>query len=359
MKKLVLILLFLPMIGFGQIMGLEYYLPGGNGGLSANIIAADYIPLVNHEYTDLPDSLYGNTYTVNAGLPTFASGHYYYHPGTEIGSELTINGLPYFQAFGMGILDNNLPFIWDWYWISDSAISAGVDTFLYDLNNNVISSIQHRTLTWNSMPPQVMNESHNITDYIYDQDNKLIQIDFIQDITAIGGMSYNLSETNYLFYDGSGRLMRVELPFNSELIYHYGNNGVSSVVLYQANNFIDTVSICDYDANGLISEFINKDYTLDPISYFRTLKYNINHDFNGRYIYRSHELWNSFSNNWDMQNEWYYLYNNQTAIKDVVNLNKKLLKAIDGSGRDIKPKSNSPVFYIYDNGTVEKRIVIE
>ena len=60
-----------------------------------------------------------------------------------------------------------------------------------------------------------------------------------------------------------------------------------------------------------------------------------------------------------MQNEWYYLYNNQTAIKDAVNLNKKLLKAIDGLGRDIKPKSNSPVFYIYDNGTVEKRIVIE
>ena len=359
MKKLLLILFFLPMIGFGQIMGLEYYLPGGNAALSGNIIAADYIPLVDHEYTDFPDSLYGNTYTLNNGLPTFASGHYYYHPATEIGRELIINGLPYFQVFGSGVLNNNLPFIWDWYSIIDSATNAGVDTFLYDVNNNVIRNIMHSTFTFNSIPPQVMLEQHNITEYIYDTNNKIIQIDFTQKVTYTGQAPYILSETNHLFYDGSGRLIKVELPFNSELIYNYGNNGVSSVSLYQSNNFIDTVNICTYDANGIISEFINKEYLLVDLMHVSDLKYNINHDTNGRYIYRSHELWDSVLNNWDMQNEWYFLYNNQTAINDVLNLAKTLLKVTDLLGRETKPKANTPLFYIYDDGTVEKRIVIE
>jgi len=36
--------------------------------------------------------------------------------------------------------------------------------------------------------------------------------------------------------------------------------------------------------------------------------------------------------------------------------NKKLLRTIDVLGRETK---NSPLFYIYDDGTVEKKIVIE
>ena len=37
----------------------------------------------------------------------------------------------------------------------------------------------------------------------------------------------------------------------------------------------------------------------------------------------------------------------------------KLLKIVDILGRETKGKTNEPLFYIYDNGTVEKRIVIE
>jgi len=39
--------------------------------------------------------------------------------------------------------------------------------------------------------------------------------------------------------------------------------------------------------------------------------------------------------------------------------NRKLEKIVDVLGRETKPKSNTPLFYIYDNGTVEKRIIIE
>jgi len=41
------------------------------------------------------------------------------------------------------------------------------------------------------------------------------------------------------------------------------------------------------------------------------------------------------------------------------NNNKKILSIIDILGRQSKGLKNQPLFYIYDDGTVEKRIVIE
>tara|TARA_B110000908_G_C10186566_1_gene418275 strand:- start:32 stop:1357 length:1326 start_codon:yes stop_codon:yes gene_type:complete len=40
-------------------------------------------------------------------------------------------------------------------------------------------------------------------------------------------------------------------------------------------------------------------------------------------------------------------------------LNKGILKVVDVLGRETNPKSNTPIFYIYDDGTVEKKIIIE
>jgi plastocyanin len=47
-----------------------------------------------------------------------------------------------------------------------------------------------------------------------------------------------------------------------------------------------------------------------------------------------------------------------TAIKDH-STNKVLLKVTDLLGRETKGTKNEPLFYIYDDGTVEKRINIE
>jgi hypothetical protein len=52
-----------------------------------------------------------------------------------------------------------------------------------------------------------------------------------------------------------------------------------------------------------------------------------------------------------------------TAIQDELlihfNTNRKLLKLVDILGREITPKPNHPFFIIYDDGTVEKRIILE
>ncbi len=39
-------------------------------------------------------------------------------------------------------------------------------------------------------------------------------------------------------------------------------------------------------------------------------------------------------------------------------IKSKLLKIVDVLGRESKPKKNTPLFYIYDDGTVEKKIII-
>ena len=44
---------------------------------------------------------------------------------------------------------------------------------------------------------------------------------------------------------------------------------------------------------------------------------------------------------------------------EIETLNGKLLKVVDVSGRKTKPKKNTHLFYIYENGTVEKKIMIE
>ena len=49
---------------------------------------------------------------------------------------------------------------------------------------------------------------------------------------------------------------------------------------------------------------------------------------------------------------------NSTSIVDYNNTNKILLKTIDVFGRETKG-TNQPLFYIYDDGTVEKKIVVE
>ena len=49
---------------------------------------------------------------------------------------------------------------------------------------------------------------------------------------------------------------------------------------------------------------------------------------------------------------------NTTSISEI-NTDKKLLNIIDVLGRTTTAKNNNPLFYIYDDGTVEKKIVVE
>ena len=71
----------------------------------------------------------------------------------------------------------------------------------------------------------------------------------------------------------------------------------------------------------------------------------------------------------------YFVYLNESLVTDTCILtynsipasigdinessNKKLISIIDFVGREVKAIKNQPLFYIYDDGTVEKKIIIE
>ena len=63
---------------------------------------------------------------------------------------------------------------------------------------------------------------------------------------------------------------------------------------------------------------------------------------------------------------WTFIYNNpgvdlntQTGIDNFSVENKRLIKVVDFLGRVNRGDKNKPLLYIYDDGTVEKKIIIE
>ena len=49
-----------------------------------------------------------------------------------------------------------------------------------------------------------------------------------------------------------------------------------------------------------------------------------------------------------------------TVIPDInVSRNIELIRIVDVLGKEAKGKKNQPLFYIYDDGTVEKRITVQ
>ena len=63
-------------------------------------------------------------------------------------------------------------------------------------------------------------------------------------------------------------------------------------------------------------------------------------------------VWNVASGTWAKMGS-------VTFIGEINTSNKKLIKVVDVLGRETKGTKNEPLFYIYDEGTVEKRIIIE
>ena len=52
--------------------------------------------------------------------------------------------------------------------------------------------------------------------------------------------------------------------------------------------------------------------------------------------------------------------NSPTSLKDnLCEIRNPLIKIVDLLGRETKETGNQPLFYIYDDGTVEKKIIIE
>ncbi|MBC8266245.1 MAG: hypothetical protein H8E84_04705 [Flavobacteriales bacterium] len=70
-------------------------------------------------------------------------------------------------------------------------------------------------------------------------------------------------------------------------------------------------------------------------------------------ISASIEIWRFFSK-YDING----LINPATSVIEIEKTNRQLLKVVDVLGRECLPKKNATLFYIFDDGTVEKKLII-
>ena len=342
MKKLLLILLCLPIIGFGQsVSDFQDYVPGFLHGYMTPDTGADPEDILRFFdwdgiYTQVPDSFF-----VTGSFPAY--GYINTFPGTMICSEAYINAVIMENTLTQTLNSNGkVATILEAF----TGINTGTvnDTLFYDINDNLIKITHHEVSSFS-------NEYNKLT-LTYNSGN-ISEIHYFDDPNVSSSAQIDL-----VFYNSSGFVSEIQVPGNNDFKYLYNSNNLLQYVLYYNNNIlIDTVGFYFYDAYNLPEYSIEKEYDFSSQSIEEIGKNEYLHDSFGRVIYENDF---EFDNNaWVLEEEMHYVYYSNPSSLDEIYIKKHLVSVKDILGRETKKKKNQPLFYIYDDGTVEKRIVIE
>lgn len=153
--------------------------------------------------------------------------------------------------------------------------------------------------------------------YLYIPSNSIADLTGIEDFTALREL-----------YCHSNQLTFLDLSNNSQLFeVSCGSNQLTSMDVRNGNN------------QGLwyFNSMNNQALNCIDVDDVAWADYNWGKD-----------TWTSFSTNCSV-----------SGIQENKSPYKRLLKVVDVFGRSVSPKPNIPLFYIFDNGTVEKKIVIQ
>lgn len=215
--------------------------------------------------------------------------------------------------------------------LNDSVFTSAIDTttnldYLYNLGIYDLTGIEDFTslimldVSMNHLTNLDVSNNINLTD-IYCGNNQLTSLDVSNNIFLDDLYCNNNQITN----------LDVSSNINLSQLYVH-NNQLMSLDLRNGNN-INLYPFKCY-GNPLLSCINVDDSTYSTDNWF---------------------FW--FANDIDPQ---HYFSNNcsVTSIKENTK-NKEYLKVTDILGREINEKQNTPLFYIYDDGTVEKKIIIE
>ena len=348
MKKL-LLLLCLPFIGYSQMSIIEhtYYYPHqDNGTLGHSKFDGMINHIINFNYSPLfmPDSVYADG-TGGTGLLAYGSINYN-------SNNLLTN---WFDDIGSGLVNytTNLNYNTlnkvikaDLYAVSFFINEGTKDSLFYNSNNQLISK---KRFNYFGLALEYTKE------FIYNVSGILTNINYIS--------NNNISiQMDTLIYNPSGQLINIKIDDGRDYQYLYNsNNNFCTDILLSFNGiFIDTVAKYNYNSNNQLESYNFKEYDFTnsipvPISDddYDNETYIFFYDSFGRL---EQEHW--IQTNGSLGHILYYYYNGIPSTIKEYTTNKELLKVTDLLGRETK-ETNQPLFYIYDDGTVEKRITID
>ena len=349
MKKLLLVLLALPLIGFGQEQDGGFYGPSQlpvDGGM--HLISTDMAFLYyDGFFTALTgasayDSLYGETEFL--GNLESVIGHNYHN--NLFPYQTTVeSGLFFDLTVDLTYMPLNTDLV-QTVTSSGNTIFGSVykkDSLVYDGSNNLIK--------WHNEEMDIMSSTvvSKITEYLYNSSNQYSEIRHFNSQNI-------LLQTDYVNYGLNGKISNVVIDTDFQLNYLYNSNGVYAMTYFINNVFVDTVCSHTFNSSGLIIESITKDYHFDD--HDPDIKKTI-FDYNSNNNITRQQRFVLDGGNWILVEDFYYVYNSTTQILDEAASDKQLVRISDMLGQETPYKRNTPLFYIYDDGTVEKRIVIE
>ena len=122
---------------------------------------------------------------------------------------------------------------------------------------------------------------------------------------------------------------------------------------------------CTYNSSYALPDINNDNFFTEATRYnninsgYQVWLYKVN---NGLHEWFDVEPWGN-CDFWASEHIWNFfsqISNNQTSLNEQVNvLDKGSFKTINVLGQEIPYRKNTPLFYIYDDGTVEKKVIIE
>jgi hypothetical protein len=316
MKKLLLILLCLPMIGFGQ---LQFKLD--------SIVWQDPDPASN--------DFMKNIYTYNLQEKCIES--------------LWLTNSMKYKFKNIHNSNNQIEEIEVYFWDSNNSqwIFNQKQLFVYNINNMLE---EHESMNYNPTTLQWTQNQKEV--YYFNSSNQVIKQEYY-DWTGTNYVMYSVKEYTYF----SGYIQSLNTVDNNGIWEPWtlaksfalnGNTVIDSSFSYQNGNWIYSgYSEYFYNTN-LMSEtafYIGPPYDIKFTHIYQNqITQSKSYDENGSLTDNSTAYYSSFSGTSSF-------FENQTTTKE-------LLKVTDLLGRETE-QANQPLFYIYDDGTVEKRIVIE
>ena len=341
MKKLLLILLCLPMIGFGQVYipdaNFKAYLVGNtaintNGDSEIQITeAADFDGIINCSNMNISDL---------TGVEEFASLEEFYCDSNQI-TDLDLQQNTSLRRVGCSYSPNLTTVNVD---------NLGYLEYLFCENNDSLTylSMRYASIYNGTLFANLSHNNLQTIDWfgadIWDLsciDNKLTSLNLqVMDFDGILNCSENLI-TNLIV--GSSDIDALICSNNLITTLDISNSEIDMFLACNDNPYLTSLNI----KNGENSEWLGFSALNTPLLTCITVDYVPYADTAWTVANGSIDSQHFFSTNCALPSELQEHY-----------IKKDLLKVTDLLGRETK-ETNQPLYYLYDDGTVEKRIVIE